>query len=180
MMVMTAKVNLKKVLLALAAVAALILALIALLGGGESTQTSAPAVSNNDARVKFLTDLGWEVTTSPMESNQVKIPSEGSPVFDRYNNLQKSQGYDLSKFAGKKVMRYVYKVNNYPGATEPVYATLLIYKNQIIGGDVTDSAPNGQIRGFKMPEKSAKPVTPSTYPSVTTAPTQTSQPDTAR
>ena len=155
MMVMTAKVNLKKVLLALAAVAALILALIALLGSGKSTQTSAPAVSSNDARVSFLKGFGWEITTSPVESSQVKIPTEVSPVFERYNNLQKSQGYDLSKFAGKKVMRYVYKVSNYPGATEPVYATLLIYKNQIIGGDVTDSAPNGQIRGFKMPEKAA-------------------------
>ena len=162
MMVMTAKVNLKKVLLALAAVAALILALIALLGGGKSTQTSAPAVSSNDARVKFLEDFGWEVTTSPTESNQVKIPEAGSPVFDRYNNLQKSQGYDLSKFAGKRVMRYVYKVNNYPGATEPVYATLLVYKNEIIGGDVTDSSPHGQIRGFKMPK-----ATPTTEPTAT-------------
>ena len=181
MMVMTAKVDMKKILLGLAAVAALILALIALLGGGNDTaQTSAPTASSNDARVKFLTDYGWEVTTSPVESSQVKIPGESSPVFDRYNNLQKSQGYDLRKFAGKKVMRYVYKVSNYPGATEPVYATLLIYKNEIIGGDVTDSAPNGQIRGFKMPEKTAKPVTPSTVPSVTTAPTQASQPDTAR
>lgn len=180
MMVMTAKVNLKKVLLALAAVAALILALIALLGGGKSTQTSAPAVSSNDARVKFLTDFGWEVTTSPVESSQVRIPSEGSPVFDRYNNLQKSQGYDLSKFAGKKVMRYVYKVNNYPNATEPVYATLLIYKNEIIGGDVTDSAPNGQIRGFKMPEKPMKAITPSTAPPASTAPAEVSLPDVNR
>ena len=180
MMVMTAKVNLKKVLLALAAVAALVLALIALLGGSESTQTSAPTMSSNDARVKFLTDFGWEVTTSPVESSQVKIPGESSPVFDRYNNLQKSQGYDLSKFAGKKVMRYVYKINNYPGATEPVYATLLIYKNEIIGGDVTDSAPNGQIRGFKMPEKAVKSTAPSTAPSAPTKPTESSLPDTAR
>ena len=176
MMVMTAKVNLKKVLLALAAVAALILALIALLGGGKSTQTSAPAVSDNDSRVNFLKGFGWDVTTSPVESSQVKIPSESSPVFERYNNLQKSQGYDLSKLAGKKVMRYVYKVNNYPGATEPVYATLLIYKNQVIGGDVTDSAPNGQIRGFKRPEKAVK----STTPSVSTTPTESSLPETAR
>ena len=180
MMVMTAKVNLKKVMLALAAVAALILALIMLLGGGKSAQTSAPTLSNNDARVKFLTDLGWEVTTSPVESSQVKIPAQSSPVFDRYNALQKSQGYDLSKFAGKKVMRYVYKVNNYPGATEPVYATLLIYKNEIIGGDVTDSAPNGQIRGFKMPEKATKSTMPSTTPSVSTLPTESSLPGTAR
>ena len=57
MMVMTAKVNLKKVLLALAAVAALCLALIALLGGGKSTQASAPAMSSNDGRVNFLKGL---------------------------------------------------------------------------------------------------------------------------
>ena len=152
MMVMTAKVDLKKILLALAAVAVLILAMIALLGGGEAKETSAPAISNNDARVKFLTDLGWDVTTSPVESSQVRIPEEGTEIFNRYNNLQKSQGYDLSKFAGKRVMRYVYKINNYPGATEPVYATLLIYKNAVIGGDVTNSAANGPIRGFKMPE----------------------------
>jgi hypothetical protein len=52
-------------------------------------------------------------------------------------------------------MRYVYQINNYPGATEPVYATVLIYKNQIIGGDVTDTAAKGHIRGFKMPEATA-------------------------
>ena len=163
MMVMTAKVNPKKVMLALAAVAALVLALILLLGGGqEPTQTSAPAASSNDQRVKFLTDFGWEVTTSPTESSQVKIPDKTSEVFERYNALQKSQGYDLSKFAGKKVMRYVYKINNYPGATEPVSATLLVYKNQIIGGDVTDTAAKGKIRGFRMPENGASAPTEST------------------
>ena len=154
MMVMTAKVNFKKIMLALTAAAALLLALILLVGEGNSqaAPTGAPAPSSNDGRVKFLTDFGWDVTTSPTESSQVKIPEETSEVFDRYNNLQKSQGYDLSKFAGKNVMRYVYKLNNYPGATEPVYATLLVYKGQIIGGDVTDTAAKGHIRGFKMPE----------------------------
>lgn len=164
MMVMTAKVSLKKVMIALAAAAAVILALILLLGGGgESAETAAPAASSNDARVKFLTDFGWEVTTSPTESSRVKIPEQSSEMFDRYNALQKSQGYDLSEFAGKKVMRYVYKINNYPGATEPVYATLLVHKNTIIGGDITDTAAKGKIRGFKMPETA-----PTTEPSATT------------
>ena len=152
MMVVTAKVDLKKILLALAAVAVLILAMIALLGGGEAKETSAPALSNNDARVQFLKNFGWDVTNSPVETSQVRIPEEPSAVFERYNNLQKSQGYDLTEYAGKKVMRYVYRLNNYPGATEPVYASVLIYKNQIIGGDVTDTAAKGQIRGFKMPD----------------------------
>ena len=158
MMVMTAKVDKKKILLVLVAVAALILSGVLLLGGNEETAaTAAPMVSNNDARVQFLKDFGWEVTTSPAETSQVNIPEAGSDVFDRYNNLQKSQGYDLSKYAGKKVMRYVYQINNYPGATEPVYATLLVYKNQIIGGDVTDTAAKGHIRGFKMPESPTMP-----------------------
>ena len=170
MMVMTAKVDMKKVMLALVAVAALVLALILLIGGrDDTTQTAAPEASSNDGRVKFLTDFGWEVTTSPVESSQVKIPDESSEVFDRYNALQKSQGYDLSKFAGKKVMRYVYKINNYPGATEPVYATLLVHKNEIIGGDVTDTSAKGHIRGFKMPETSA------TAPTQTTAATEATQ-----
>ena len=169
MMVMTAKVNLKKVMIALAAVAGLIVALILLLGGGgDSAETAAPAVSSNDGRVKFLTDLGWEVTTSPTESSQVRIPEASGEVFDRYNALQKSQGYDLSEYAGKKVMRYVYRINNYPGATEPVYATLLVYKNRIIGGDVTDTASGGKIRGFKMPEATTAPTAPTE--AVTTAP----------
>ena len=157
MMVMTAKVNMKKILLILSAVAAVLLALILLLDDSAptATQTSAPQLSGNDARVKFLTDFGWDVVTSPRESGQVKIPEDSPEVFERYNALQKAQGYDLSKYAGKKVMRYVYQVNNYPGATAPVYATLLVYKDAVIGGDITDTSPGGHIRGFRMPRGDA-------------------------
>lgn len=173
MMVMTAKVDMKKVMLALAAIAALVLSLILLLGGKNDTaQTGAPAAGNNDQRVKFLTELGWQVTTSPEESSQVKIPSASSQVFDRYNALQKSQGYDLTQFAGKKVMRYVYKVNNFPGATEPVYATLLVCKNEIIGGDVTDTAAGGKIQGLK-PGPAPAPSMPTAPTTGTTAPADT-------
>ena len=170
MMIMTAKVNLKKIALILGAAAAVIVALILLLGGKGDAQTTSAAVSNNDARVNFLTAQGWDVTTSPMESGQVRIPEQASEVFDRYNPLQKSQGYDLSQYAGKTVMRYVYKIGNYPGATEPVYATLLIYKNQVIGGDVTDTAASGKVQGFKKQQPSA-PSTPSAATAPTAAPT---------
>ena len=149
MMVMTAKVDFKKIMLALTAVAALILALILLLGGNDTTQTAAPAPSANDGRVKFLQDFGWDVTTSPIESGRVRIPEQPGEIFDRYNTLQKGQGYDLSKYAGKTVMRYVYKINNYPGATDPVHATVLVYKNQIIGGDITDTSATGVMQGFQ-------------------------------
>ena len=153
MLVMTAKVDKKKIALIIAGVIVVIAAIIMLLTGGNDTApTVSTAVSNNDARVAFLKEFGWDVTTSPVESGQVRIPDKTSEVFDRYNALQKSQGYDLGAYAGKTVMRYVYKINNYPGATDPVYATLLIYKNQIIGGDVTNTSAKGAIQGFKMPQ----------------------------
>lgn len=163
MMVMTAKVDIRKIILILAAVAGIILALILLLRGGSeepSAATIAPvSVSDNNGRVKFLTDLGWEVSSSPKESGQVRIPQEASEVFDRYNALQKSAGYDLTPFAGKTVMRYVYKVNNYPGATEPVYATILVNKDTIIGGDITDTSPKGIMQGLVAAKNPQSPTT---------------------
>ena len=120
MMVMTAKVNFKKILMILGVIAAVLVGLILLFGGSEEAQTTSAPVSNNDARVKFLTDFGWDVTNSPIESSQVRIPGTTTEVFDRYNKLQQNQGYDLSAFAGKNVMRYVYQINNFLGASEPV------------------------------------------------------------
>ena len=161
MMVMTAKVNVKKILIGLIAAAAVILLLILVLGGGKDAQpTGAATVSGNDARVEFLKGHGWQVVNSPVESGQVRIPKEQSQVFARYNELQKSQGYDLSQYGGKTVMRYVYEVKNFPGAEQPVYATLLVYKNQIIGGDVTNTGEKGAVQGLKRNAITAPTTTP--------------------
>ena len=154
MFIMTTKVDKRKLLIAAAAILAAIAGLLFLGGGDEAAPTSAataPAGDTNDARVKFLTDLGWDVTASPAEAAEVRIPSGSDEVFDRYNELQKSQGYDLTKYAGKKVMRYVYQINNFPDAKEPVYATLLVWKDHIIGGDITDTTPGGKVQGFSKP-----------------------------
>ena len=161
MMIMTAKVNMKKILIVLGAIAALLIGIIALSGNGETTATAATA-SDNDSRVSFLKSFGWEVTTSPVESGQVRIPTETTEIFDRYNQLQQAQGYDLSQYAGRKVMRYVYKVTNFPGATDPVYATVLVHKNQIIGGDVTNTASGGRIQSFKKDGSIMETTTPAT------------------
>ncbi len=155
MLIMTTKVDKRKLFIALGAVLAAIVLLLFLGSGQDAQPTASMTADTNDARVKFLTDLGWEVTASPVEATEVKIPRKSDEVFDRYNELQKSQGYDLSKFAGKTVMRYVYKITNYPEASQPVYATILIYKDQIIGGDVTNTTPGGKIQGF-APESTAK------------------------
>ena len=154
MMVMTARVDFKKIILIIAGIAAAVLALILIFSGGaqETAATMPASPATNDGRVQFLRDFGWDVTVSPAESSQVRIPEQMSEVYQRYNTLQQSQGYNLSDYAGKNVMRYVYQINNYPGSSAPVYATLLVHKNKIIGGDITDTAAGGKIHGFRPPQ----------------------------
>jgi hypothetical protein len=58
-------------------------------------------------------------------------------------------------------MRYVYRIHNFPGAGEdPVYATVLVHKNRIIGGDITDTAPGGKVQGFKKPQPTPEATAP--------------------
>ena len=149
MLVMTAKVDIKKIAIIGVAIVAVIIASIFLFSGKSVSSAGSNAVTSNDDRIQFLASYGWEVVSSPVETSQVRIPAENSDVFTRYNALQKSMGYDLSAYQGKTVMRYVYKIKNYPGATEPVYATILISSNKVIGGDITDTSATGVIQGFE-------------------------------
>ena len=87
MLVMTAKVDIKKIAIILAAVVVLITGVILLFGGDDAQPTIAPSLSTNEGRVKFLTDLGWDVVVSPAETSQVKVPAASSDVFTRYNTL---------------------------------------------------------------------------------------------
>ncbi len=141
MVVMTAKLSKKKLLIATAAVV-LAVVLVFCLKNARPAPDDDPANSH----AAFLSSFGYSVEDAPVQVGQVQIPTEPSEGFDRYNALQKSQGYDLSALAGRSVTRYVYKLS---GAGEGEwYATVLEYRGEIVGGDVADSAPGGRMHGF--------------------------------
>lgn len=120
--------------------------------GTQSGQIAAEAsVKTNDERIAFLQAFGWEVSNEPVQTQQVRVPTDPSEVFLRYNDLQRSQGYDLSTLAGKTLARYVYEVLNYPDANGKYYATLLVYDDAVVGGDVCSNAQNGVMHGFTKP-----------------------------
>lgn len=156
MFVMTAKLSKTKLFAAgLILLAAIILVVVFVTAGGGETGENIPVGETNDDRVAYLASFGWSVNAQPKQTQQVKIPdSAENKVFARYNELQLSQGFDLTKYAGKEATRYVYEILNYPEAEEPVYASILVYDGKIIGGDITDSSPNGLIHGFQMPSGS--------------------------
>ncbi len=102
----------------------------------------------NEGRIEFLRKFGWEVESSPTDEATVTIPTEFDSVFSGYNELQRLQGLDLSKYKRKTVTRYTYVVTNYPDYDGKVFANLLIYRGKVIGGDICTEAGDGFIHGF--------------------------------
>jgi len=83
----------------------------------------------------------------------MKIPREFDRVMSTYNELQKRQGLDLTKYKGREVTRYSYNVTNYPGYEGKVTANVIVYKSRVIGGDVSSSDVEGFIGTFEFPGK---------------------------
>ena len=102
----------------------------------------------NEDRIAFLAQFGWVVDAQPIEEKQVRIPSEFDKIFIRYNDLQKQQGLDLSRYKRKTVTRYTYTVTNYPDCDGTVLANVLVYRGKVIGGDLCCVQEGGFVRGF--------------------------------
>ena len=156
MVVLTAKVS-KGKLIAILLIIAVVIGLLVVLctgpsEGADTAEATATSVASNGDRVAYLQSLGWEVDSNPVETQEVRIPDELPEVLQKYNDLQKSQGFDLSQFGGKTVKRYVYEVLNYPDTTDGYYATLLVYKDNVIGGDVSAAAQEGLMQGLQYPQ----------------------------
>lgn len=103
----------------------------------------------------FLETLGWKVTPIEAETMTVTIPKEFDEIYSRYNSIQREQGMNLLKFRGKKVIRYTYLVENYPGDAKNVRINLLVYKNKVIGGDVCSLGLEGFIHNLYYPQAPA-------------------------
>ena len=124
-----------------------------------STKAVAAAVANvkynriktKDDVISFLGQFGWSVEAEPLEETKIRIPEEFDKVMKSYNELQRGQGLDLSKYRGKEVTRYTFAVTNYPDYKGTVMANVILYRNRVIGGDLCSSDVTGFIHGFEKP-----------------------------
>ena len=114
-----------------------------------NTEINYSKIKNNEDRIAFLKQFGWEVSPEETESEQVTIPSEFDKIFSGYNEIQKQQGLDLAKYKGKTMMRYTYDVTNYSGYEGKVQANILVYRGKVVGGDICSADVNGFIHGFE-------------------------------
>ena len=108
------------------------------------------SASDDAQRIAFLRQFGVTVKDTPIETREVVIPGEFDNVYAKYNEIQKSQNLDLTKYKNKRVKRYTYEVANYPGRSAGVRANLLVYEDKVIGGDVSTVELDGFMHGFKI------------------------------
>lgn len=136
----TAKIHKRKLAAILAAVvvvgAGLAVAVSAASRPASATEGADPkGVKTNEDRVAYLQAWGWQVSGEPTLVEELAIPKEFGAEYEQYLALQTAQGFDLTKYAGKRVKRYTYEVLNHPSGAGTT-AHLLLYKNTVIGGEL--------------------------------------------
>ena len=85
---------------------------ILILGGGESdaVYTSSGSidfsdVKTNDDRLRFISQFGISVEGEASETVEFRVPENFDRVIAGYNEIQKKQGLDVTKYKNKKVTR---------------------------------------------------------------------------
>ena len=159
MLIVTAKMPRRKLAFGVAAAALLCCCTLALNFGQAMTAREVSAsvlpdpkgVKSNEDRIEYLSAYGWQVSSQPLASQELLIPTEMDEAYDEYLTLQKEQGFDLKEYAGKRVKRYTYEILNYPTADQGVQANLILYKNTVIGGEVLSPQLDGFLHGLAMP-----------------------------
>lgn len=119
---------------------------------GATGEIDYSGIKTSEDRVNFIEQFGIKVKNEPIEEVSFAIPENFDRVILGYNELQKKQGLDLSKYAKKRVTRYTYKVENYDWDGE-VYANIFVWRSRIVGCDISSADPNGFVAPLTLVDK---------------------------
>lgn len=157
MMIYTAKLDKKKLVAALVLILAIIAALVfGLPSSNQSAETlKSQKLESEEDILAYIKELGYEMKEGSMTTKEVTIPEKFDEVYERFNELQKEYGFDLSKYKGKAVSLYCCEVTNHP-ESENTLLELLIYKNKLIGGCVYTKNLDGFMYGLEKLETASK------------------------
>ena len=99
---------------------------------GQSFSVRAETI---DDHKRFASQFGLKLSKNPVMIQKVIIPEKFSRVYKEYNELQRSQGFDLEPYSGQKCIIYTYKIENENNA-EDWFMDILVKNNRVIGRSV--------------------------------------------
>ncbi len=115
----------------------------------EKPEPAITSIKDADEMKKLIAQKGLKINGS-CSVKEVIIPAEFDSVYSTYNDLQKEQGNDLSKYKGKRVKLWSALLSEYPDHAEgTVRINVLTYKNKIIGGDISSVELGGFMKALE-------------------------------
>lgn len=102
-------------------------------------------VKTNEERVAFISQFGIKVKPEAVEEEEFRVPENFDRIIAGYNEIQKRQGLDLTRYKNKKVVRYTYEGEPVEEGKEAVYVNLIVYKGTVIACDVCSTSPDGFV-----------------------------------
>lgn len=140
----------------------IVVAIFAVIGGIVSvSQNKTVTVGNftdislkaetHDERKAFFKSFGWEISDEPIEVKETVIPAEFDETYEKYNELQKQQNFNLEKYKNTRVKSWSYEILNYPGYENSdgiIRGNLLTCNGVVIGGDICSIELGGFMHGF--------------------------------
>lgn len=128
-----------------------LLAVLITIGSAQTVYASADGreinyggMKTNEDRIAFIEGFGLKVKPEPIREQSFTMPEDFDRVILGYNQIQKSQGLDLTKYSRKRVTHYSYEVTNYD-AGGTVYVNLLVHRNKIVAADISSAADGGFV-----------------------------------
>ena len=153
MMIVTTRLTKKKAVLGVLLLGVVMALAIILTSAHDMAEPEEETwdLDTNEARVEYLSSMGWELQAEPLETLQFLLPDHLEEPYLTYNELQDAQGFDLSASCGKQVARYTYVVTNYPDRPEGVQLNLYVCEGEPVAGDVFCPGADGFQKSLVYP-----------------------------
>lgn len=136
------------------AAAALVLSLVLCFWAGHLQQNAAPSAALTAAQDtlcrQVLAQFGWE-SGDLISQEEFTLPTVFDSSYDAFLALQLQAGFDLSSYAGKTVTRCTYQIQNYPVGSDLIYADLLLWQGNVVGGDIRSASLDGFMGSLCFP-----------------------------
>lgn len=142
----------KKIILSSSIIIALLLTTYSVKNFTKSETSYTDTKKYESTCTTYLDKYGWTHSEAPIEIEKIIIPSEFNDTYKKYNDLQKKQNFNLEKYKGKTCLRLTYKITNYKNCPDCTNANILIYKNKIIGSDISSVKLNGFMHSISETE----------------------------
>ena len=90
--------------------------------------------NNNLTPEQYLKNLKYDIEY--IDEIEIIIPQTFNQILKEYNTLQKEQGFDLSKYRGKKCTKKRFVISSPKNKSQKYIADMIVHEEKLIGGHI--------------------------------------------